>query len=97
MGNVWHVFDFDSDNQQLIPVNEFSSESDASMVGAEIASFGAERIISPDKEISDNTENGTENNKENNVENIAESNVENRESVEDDSEEISEVRPVVIE
>lgn len=97
VGNVWHVFDFDSDNQQLIPVNEFSSESDASMVGAEIASFGAERIISPDKEISDNTENGTENNKENNVENIAESNVENRESVEDDSEEISEVRPVVIE
>lgn len=37
VGNVWHVFDFDSDNQQLIPVNEFSSESDASMVGAEIA------------------------------------------------------------
>lgn len=103
MGNVWHVFDFDSDNQQLIPVNEFSSESDASMVGAEIASFGAERIISPDKETSDNTENGTENNTENNVENIAESNVENEESVEeeesveDDSEEIPEVRPVVIE
>ena len=103
VGNVWHVFDFDSDNQQLIPVNEFSSESDASMVGAEIASFGAERIISPDKETSDNTENGTENNTENNVENIAESNVENEESVEeeesveDDSEEIPEVRPVVIE
>lgn len=103
VGNVWHVFDFDSDNQQLIPVNEFSSESDASMVGAEIASFGAERIISPDKEISDNMENGTENNKENNVENIAESSVENEESVEEeesvenDSEEIPEVRPVVIE
>lgn len=103
VGNVWHVFDFDSDNQQLIPVNEFSSESDASMVGAEIASFGAERIISPDKETSNNTENGTENNTENNVENIAESNVENEESVEeeesieDDSEEIPEVRPVVIE
>lgn len=94
VGNVWHVFDFDTVTKQLIPVNEFSSESNASMVGAEMVSLDAERIASPAKEPSDDVENSTENNTEDSVENNAESNTG---SVEDDSEETPEARPAVIE
>jgi len=47
-GTVWHVFDYDANTNKLIPVNTFSSESNADAVGGMMRSRA--RIISPDKE-----------------------------------------------